>query len=65
MLTKQCTVPLRYIGKDKHGLSISSVKFKHERNVIMQHQPVFKLHLVQLPVEPPLVMSQLQLDLVY
>jgi len=35
------------VGKDKHGLSIGlgigSVKFKHERNAIMQHQPVFKL----------------------
>ena len=46
------------VGKNKHGLSIGlsigSAKFKHERNAIMQHQPVFKLHLVQLPVKPPL-----------
>jgi len=46
------------VGKDKHGLSIGSVKVKHERNAIMQHRashvPVFKLHPVQLPIEPPL-----------
>ena len=45
------------VGKDKHGLSIGSAKFKHKRKAIMQHQPVFKLHLVQLPslpVKPPL-----------
>ena len=46
------------VGKDKHGLSIGlsigSARFKHERNAIMQHQPVFKLHPVRLPVEPPL-----------
>ena len=33
------------IGQDKQGLSIGlsigSVKFKHERNAIMQHQPVY------------------------
>ena len=44
------------VGKDKHGLSIGlstgSANFKHERNAIMPHQPVFKLHPVQLPVEP-------------
>jgi len=49
------------VGKDKHGLSIGSAKVKHERNAIMQHRashaPVFKLHPVQLPVEPPLVSS--------
>jgi len=43
------------VGKDKHGLSIGltigSAKFKHKRNAIM---PVFKLHPVRLPVEPPL-----------
>ena len=47
------------VGKDKHslsvGISIGSAKLKHKRNAIMQHQPVFKLHPVQLPVEPPLV----------
>ena len=47
------------IGKDKHslsiGLSIGSVKFKHERNAIMQHQPVFKLRPVWLPVKRPQV----------
>jgi len=54
---KQCTVPRgTSVGKDKHSLSIGSAKFKHERNAIMQHQPVFKLqlHPVQLPVKPPL-----------
>jgi len=46
------------VGKDKHGLSIGisicSAKFKHEGDAIMQHQPVFKLHPVRLPVKPPL-----------
>ena len=34
----------------------SSAKFKHERNAIMQHRPVLKLHPVQLPVEPRCMM---------
>jgi len=59
MLTNNALYPWgTSIGKDKHGLSIGltigSVKIKHERNAIMQHQPVFKLHPVRLPVEPSL-----------
>jgi len=59
MLTNNALYPWgTSIGKDKHslsiGLSIDSAKFKHERNAIMQHQPVFKLHPVRLPVELPL-----------
>jgi len=62
MLTNNALYPWgTSVGKDKHGLSIGisicSVKFKHERNAIMQHQPVFKLHPVRLPVEPPQMWS--------
>ena len=59
MLTNNALYPWgTSVGKDKHGLSIGltigSVKIKHERNAIMQHQPVFKLHPIRLPVEPSL-----------
>ena len=55
MLTNNALYPWgTSIGKDKHGLSIGSAKFKHERNAIVQHQPVYKLHPIWLPVEPPL-----------
>ena len=63
-LTMHCTPKGTSTGKDKHGqsigLSIGSAKFKHERNAIMQHQPVFKLHPVQLPVDPPLSKTHCQ-----
>ena len=60
MLTNDALYPRdTSVGKDEHslsiGLSIGSAKFKHERNAVMQHQPVFKLHPLRLPVEPPLV----------
>ena len=39
MLTNNALYPWgTSIGKDKHGLSIGSAKFKHERNAIMQHR---------------------------
>ena len=61
MLTNNALYPWgTSVGKDKHGLSIGSAKVKHERNAIMQHRanhaPVFKLHPVQLPVEPPKIL---------
>ena len=50
---KQCILYPRGTSVGK-----GSAKVKHERNAIMQHHashaPVFKLHPVQLPVEPPL-----------
>jgi len=60
MLTNNVLYPWSIsVGKDKHslsiGISICSAKFKHERNAIMQRQPVFKLHPVRLPVELPLL----------
>jgi len=68
MLTNNALYPWgTNTGKDKRGLSIGisicSAKFKHKKNAIMQHQPVFKLHLVQLPVEPPLSFNSFEKEL--
>ena len=70
MLTNDALYPSGIrIGKDKRGLSIglsiASAKFKHKRNAIMQHQPIFKLHPVRLPFEPPLATEVIELTIYF
>ena len=70
MLTNDALYPSGIrVGKDKRGLSIglsiASAKFKHKRNAIMQHQPIFKLHPVRLPFEPPLATEVIELTIFF